>query len=63
MTKKTKPTGDSKTPPSETETQKRADNWSTDQETNRYYYDDSHGYEVYREEDEESESDESVSQN
>jgi hypothetical protein len=63
MTKKTKPTRDSKATPSESETHKRADDWSTDQETNRYYYDDSHGYEVYREEDDEPESDDSESQN
>jgi hypothetical protein len=33
--------------------------WSEDQKTRRYYYDDAHGYEIYRpEEDEESDEEE-----
>ena len=33
------------------------DVWSKDQKTHQYYYDDSHGYEVYKPEEEDSEDD------
>lgn len=31
----------------EKKTEKEKDNWSEDQKNRRYYYDDSHGYEIY----------------
>lgn len=43
------------------ETRERADGRAGDQAAGRYYYDDAHGYEVYKNEDDEvEEKDESV---
>lgn len=36
-----------------------ADTWGADQKRRRYYYDDSHGYEVYKPESEEEDCEES----
>jgi len=43
-----------KVPPDDSEPENDG-NWGEDQETRGYYYDDAHGYEVYRPEDDEKE--------
>lgn len=36
--------------PAEEKSEKDTDVWSEDQKNRRYYYDDSHGYKIYKEE-------------
>ena len=58
MPEKTKQNEETKQPLQKKEPQTADDgNWSKDQKEKSYYYDDSHGYEIYNPEDDEDDED------